>query len=328
MKIGGIEFDNNVFLAPMAGVTDLPFRRMCRRYGCGFVYSEMVSAKGLFYKDKKTDTLMKLDEAEKPAAIQIFGSDPQIISKIIPDVEKADPILIDINMGCPTPKIVNNGDGSALMKNPALVGEIVKSAVKAASVPITVKIRKGWDDKSINAVEIAKIAEDSGAAAITVHPRTREQFYSGYADWEIIKNVVDAVSIPVIGNGDIFCAEDAKKMLDATGCAGVMVARGAQGNPFIFTQINELFKTGTVSYTPTPSERIKCAVTLLMELIEEKGEFRGVKEARKHIAWFIKGLHSSAELKSKVFTKTSGNEVISLLNEYLLAYENKCQTTE
>jgi len=328
MKIGGIEFNNNVFLAPMAGVTDLPFRCMCRKYGCGFVYSEMVSAKGLFYKDKKTDTLMKLDEAEKPAAIQIFGSDPDIISKIIPDVEKAGPCLIDINMGCPTPKIVNNGDGSALMKNPKLVGKIVKAAVKASSIPVTVKIRKGWDDKSINAVEIAKIAEENGAAAITVHPRTREQFYSGYADWEIIKNVVDSVSIPVIGNGDIFCAEDAKKMLDTTKCSGVMIARGAQGNPFIFLQINELMTLGEVRYFPTASEKIECAITLLEELIAEKGEFRGVKEARKHIAWFIKGLHSSTELKNKVFTLTSGNEVISVLKNYLEIYESKCQNIE
>lgn len=317
MKIGNVELMGNVFLAPMAGVTDLPFRCMCKKYGCGFVYSEMVSAKGLFFKDKKTDTLMKLDEAEKPAAIQIFGSDPDIIAKIIPEVEKAGPALIDINMGCPTPKIVNNGDGSALMKNSKLCGEIVKAAVGAATVPITVKIRAGWDSNSINAVEIAKIVESSGAAAITIHGRTREQFYTGKADREIIKKTVEAVSIPVIGNGDIFSPEDAVEMMETTGCAGVMVARGAQGNPFIFRQIDELIKTGSVSFYPTPAQRVECAVELFNRLIEEKGERRGVKEARKHIAWFVKGLKGSAELKNKIFSLTDANGVICALNDYI-----------
>lgn len=317
MKIGNVELKNNIFLAPMAGVTDMPFRRMCKKYGCGFVYSEMVSAKGLFYKDKKTDTLMRLAPEEKPAAIQIFGNDADIIAKVIPDVEKAEPAIIDINMGCPTPKIVNNGDGSALMKNPLLVGKIIKSAVSAASIPVTVKIRAGWDMNSRNAVEIAKIAEENGAAAITVHPRTREQFYSGKADWSIIKETVRAVTVPVIGNGDIFTAEDAVRMLDETGCAGVMVARGAQGNPFIFRQINELIKTGAVSFYPTPAQRVECAAELIAELIKEKGESRGVKEARKHIAWFIKGLKGNAEIKNRIFTLSDGESVINILGEYV-----------
>ena len=317
MKIGNVELKNNIFLAPMAGVTDMPFRRMCKKYGCGFVYSEMVSAKGLFYKDKKTDTLMRLAPEEKPAAIQIFGNDADIIAKVIPDVEKAEPAIIDINMGCPTPKIVNNGDGSALMKNPLLVGKIIKSAVSAASIPVTVKIRAGWDMNSRNAVEIAKIAEENGAAAITVHPRTREQFYSGKADWSIIKETVRAVTVPVIGNGDIFTAEDAVRMLDETGCAGVMVARGAQGNPFIFRQINELIKTGAVSFYPTPAQRVECAAELIAELIKEKGESRGVKEARKHIAWFIKGLKGNAEIKNRFFTLSDGESVINILGEYV-----------
>lgn len=317
MKIGNLEFQNNIFLAPMAGVTDLPFRRMCRQYGCGFVYSEMVSAKGLYYNDKKTDMLMKLDEGEKPAAIQIFGSDPDIIAKIIPRVEKAGPALIDINMGCPTPKIVNNGDGSAIMKNPRLAGEIVHAAVSSASIPITVKIRSGWDENNRNAVEIAQIAEKNGAAAITVHGRSREQFYSGTADWNIIKEVVNAVSVPVIGNGDIFEAKDAVNMMESTKCSGVMVARGAQGNPFIFKQINELLKTGNITYFPTPHDKIKCAAELLKDLVEEKGEMRGVKEARKHIAWFIKGLRDSSIIKNKIFSLTNSNEILCLMQEYL-----------
>lgn len=316
IKIGNLEISNNIFLAPMAGVTDLPFRKMCKEYGCGFVYSEMVSAKGLFYKDKKTGALMKLDDAEKPAAIQIFGSDANIISKVIPDVMRAQPALIDINMGCPTPKIVNNGDGSALLKNPELIGEIIYEAKKVSPVPVTVKIRKGWDEQSVNAVTVAKIAEKNGADAITVHPRTREQFYSGVADWDIIKEVVNNVNIPVIGNGDIFKACDAIKMMEYTGCSAVMIGRGAQGNPFIFKQINELLNGEKTVYTPDNNEKIDCAKKLLSELVLLKGENRGTKEARKHIAWFIKGMKQSSILKDRVFKTADYKDVLSLLDEY------------
>ncbi len=328
MKIGGLELDNNIFLAPMAGVTDLPFRRMCREYGCGLVYSEMVSAKGLFYKDKKTGALMKLDEKEKPAAIQIFGSEPDIIASVIPQVEAVGADIIDINMGCPTPKIVNNGDGSALMKNPRLAGKVIRAAVDASSVPVTVKFRTGWDSENINVCELSRIAEANGASAITVHGRTREQFYSGKADWKIIKQVCKAVKIPVIGNGDIFCAEDAVNMFNQTGCDAVMIGRGAQGNPFLFTQIKELIKTGKVSFYPTYKHKIECAKKLLIELVAEKGENRGVKEARKHIAWFIKGLPESTQVKTTVFKLTKEKDVLDILDEYMIRsikYEEDCQ---
>ena len=310
MKIGDIAIENNVFLAPMAGVTDLPFRKICRRYGCGVTCSEMVSAKGIYYKDKKTAGLMKLSEDEKPAAVQIFGSDPEIMGKTAPEAEETGASFIDINMGCPAPKIVNNGDGSALMKNPRLAGEIVKAVTRAVSIPVTVKIRKGWD--ADNAVEIAKILEANGAAAITVHGRTREQFYSGKADWEVIKNVKEAVNIPVIGNGDIFTPYDALKMLEITGCDGVMVARGAQGNPFIFRQIEELIKTGEVTYFPSAREKLIQAWEHTKLLVEEKGENRGIKEARKHIAWYIKGMKDSSAMKNKVFKAVSLEEIDEL----------------
>lgn len=328
MNIGGLELENNIFLAPMAGVTDLPFRLMCREYGCGLVYSEMVSAKGLYYKDKKTGALMKLDEKEKPAAIQIFGSEPDIIASVIPQVEAVGADIIDINMGCPTPKIVNNGDGSALMKNPKLAGKVIKAAVDASSVPVTVKFRTGWDSGSINVCELAKIAEANGAKAVTVHGRTREQFYSGRADWEIIKEVSRSVKIPVIGNGDIFCAEDALKMFEETDCGAVMIGRGAQGNPFLFTQIQELIKTGKVSFFPTYKDKIECAKKLLVELVAEKGENRGVKEARKHIAWFIKGLAGSAQVKTNIFKLTKEEDVLDTLDKYMkrgMKDEEDCQ---
>lgn len=311
MKIGNVELENNIFLAPMAGVTDLPYRRMCKKYGCGFTYSEMVSAKGLYYKDKKTDDLMRLCEEEKPAAIQIFGSEPEIMSSVVGQVEKKGAAVIDINMGCPTPKIVNNGDGSALMKNPQLAGKIIRAVKDAATVPVTAKIRMGWDNN--NAVEMAKVLEENGADAICVHPRTREQFYLGTADWSVIKEVVSAVNIPVIGNGDIFTAYDAQKMIEETGCSAVMVARGAEGNPFIFRQINELFKTGRVQFEPTETDRINAAIELVEALVLEKGENRGIKEARKHISWFIKGMKHSAEVKRKIFTLTKKDDVIEIL---------------
>lgn len=313
MKIGNAELEKNVFLAPMAGVTDRAFRRICREYGCGLVYTEMISSKGLYYKDKKTSSLMNICEDEQPAAIQIFGSDPSVMGETAKIAEAAGAVLIDINMGCPAPKIVNNGDGSALMKNPSLAGKIIESVVRSVNVPVTVKFRKGWDDSCVNAVEFAKIAESAGASAVCVHGRTRMQFYSGKADWEIIKKVKESVKIPVIGNGDIFSAEDAEKMLELTGCDGVMIARGAEGNPFIFRQIDELLKTGKVSYAPSCEEKIDCAIKHARLLSEYKGESRGIKEARKHMAWYVKGMYGSSEIKTELFRAATFKEMEDIL---------------
>lgn len=300
-----------IHLAPMAGVTDLAFRLICKEYADVGLTTEMVSAKGLFYKDKKTASLMTLDEREKPISIQIFGSEPEIIGKIIPEVEKFSPSAIDINMGCPMPKIVNNGDGSALMKNPELAGRVVRAAKDAATVPVTVKIRKGWDEKT--APEFAKVLENAGADMITIHGRTREQFYQGTADWDVIREVKESVKIPVIGNGDIFSGEDAKRMLEETGCDGVMIGRGAQGNPFIFKQVNEYLNTGKITYFPTNKEKLEAAIHHVNLVCELKGEHRGVLEARKHIAWYIKGIPHSNELKTKVFTISGKEEMLDVL---------------
>ncbi len=317
MKIGNFETENNVFLAPMAGVTDLPFRKICRRYGAGMVYSEMISAKGLYYNDKKTEELMRIDAAERPCAIQIFGSDADIMAAIIPKVMKAKPDIIDINMGCPTPKIVNNGDGSALLKNPEKIGEIVSKVSMVSPVPVTVKIRKGWDENNVNAPAVAKIIERNGGAAVAVHGRTRSDFYSGTADWDIIREVKNSVSIPVIGNGDIKCAEDAKRMIDYTGCDAVMIGRGSEGNPFIFKQVNEYLQNGRVDFFPNPHDRLRQMLEHIEMLTENKGEIRGIPESRKHIAWYIKGLPGASRLKNEVFRINDIQTMRQCLTEYI-----------
>lgn len=315
MKIGNVNIENNIFLAPMAGVTDLAFRRICREWGAGLTYTEMVSAKGLYYKDKKTAELLARDEKETPSAAQIFGSEPDIIAASVEPALSYGADILDINMGCPAPKIVSNGDGSAIMRNPGLAGEIVRAAVGAAGgIPVTVKIRAGWGKDSINAVEVAKIIEDNGAAAIAVHPRTRDMFYSGQADWSLISAVKQAVNIPVIGNGDIFSAYDAVRMFEETGCDAVMVGRGAEGNPFIFRQIQELINDGEVKFSPTPADRLTAALRHAREICAEKGEVRGIKEARKHLAWYIKGIPGAGALRVKLFAVTSLAGAEELIN--------------
>lgn len=317
MKIGGLELENNIFLAPMAGITDMPFRILCREQGCGLVYTEMVSAKGMHYNDEKSFRLTEISEYEKPAAVQIFGSDPGILAEIAGRLDSSDAAAIDINMGCPTPKITRNGEGSALMLRPGLVGEIVGAVKGATKKPVTVKIRKGWDDEHVNAVEIAMLAEKNGASAVAVHGRTRMQFYSGKADWDIIKRVKEAVSIPVIGNGDVFRPQDAAEMLDRTGCDAVMVARGAQGNPWLFGRILHYIKTGELLPEPSYEEKIETVVRHMGMLIELKGEHTGICEMRKHIAWYIKGMKNSAQLRDRIFKTNSQEEIIGLLRENL-----------
>lgn len=317
MNIGKVKIENNVFLAPMAGVTDMVFRLICKSFGCGLLYTEMVSAKGLYYKSENTKSLMEIDPRERPVAIQIFGSEPEIMAYAAARAEENGADIIDINMGCPTPKIVNNGDGSALMKNPKLAGEIIGAVVKQVNTPVTVKIRKGWDENSINAVELGLIAEEEGAAAIAVHGRTREQFYSGKADWNIIKKVKQALSIPVIGNGDVYSPEDAKRMVEETGCDAVLIGRGAQGNPWIFKRTVEYLKNGFITEEPTPREKIEMLIFHLNMQIQHKGEQVGIREMRKHASWYLKGLPGSCDIKNKIFTMTEKHEIENLLNSYL-----------
>ncbi|HOA79745.1 MAG TPA: tRNA dihydrouridine synthase DusB, partial [Defluviitaleaceae bacterium] len=268
MKIADVNIPNPVFLAPMAGVTDLPFRLLCKEMGCGLVYTEMISAKGLFYGNENTKLLLEVDEKEHPVAVQIFGSDAEIMSQMAKKLEETDIDIIDINMGCPAPKIVKNNEGSALMRNPKKIGEIVKAVSSSVKKPVTIKIRKGFDDNNINAVEVAKIAEENGAAAIAVHGRTREQFYSGRADWDIIKQVKEAVSIPVIANGDVFSPEDAKRLFEETNCNAIMVGRAAQGNPWIFKRILHYLKKGEILDEPLAQEKINTALRHAKMLIE------------------------------------------------------------
>jgi tRNA-dihydrouridine synthase B len=297
MKIGNIEIENCLALGPMAGVTALPFRLLCKEMGCNMLYTEMVSAKAILYKNKNTKELLNIDKNEHPVGVQLFGSDPDIMAQIAAQVEEGECDFIDINMGCPVPKIVNNGEGSALLKQPKLVEEILTKMVKAVNKPVTVKIRKGFENGTVYAVEIAKIAESCGVSAIAVHGRTREQYYSGKADWDVIKDVKKAVKIPVIGNGDIFSAEDAKAMKEYTGCDGLMVARGARGNPWIFREIKEYLENGNVIDKPTINDIREMIIRHAKMLVDYKGEYTGIREMRKHIAWYTAGLPHSAELR-------------------------------
>lgn len=317
MKIGNVTLANNLILAPMAGVTDLPFRLLCKEQGAGLLCMEMVSAKGIMYNNKNTESLLSIDEREHPVSLQLFGSDPQIISEMAKRIEERPFDILDINMGCPVPKIVNNGDGSALMKNPILAGQIIEKTARAIGKPVTVKIRKGFTEANVNAVEMAKIAEASGAAAIAVHGRTREQYYSGKADWDIIRQVKEAVKIPVIGNGDINTPEDAIAMGRQTGCDGFMIARGAQGNPWIFAQLNHYFQTGTHLPKPTPSEMTEMVLRHAKMQIEFKGVLMGMREMRKHAAWYTGGYKHAARLRSRINEVETYEQLEELLHSFV-----------
>lgn len=318
MQIGKVVVENNVVLAPMAGVTDRVYRTICRKMGAGLVVTEMVSCKGLYYGSKNTQGLTEISSDERPVALQIFGSDPYIMAKVVENHinPREDIDILDINMGCPTPKIVKNGDGAALLKNPKLVRSILKGVVKISNKPVTIKIRMGWDFENLTGIEIAKIAEEEGISAITIHGRTRNMFYSGQADWEYIKKVKEAVQIPVIGNGDIFEPMDAIKMMEYTGCDGVAIGRGAMGNPWIFKRILAI-QEGKKDMEPSYEEIINMAIKHLNMLCLDKGETIGVKEMRKHIAWYIKGMKNSNEIKNKINYISSKAEVEKVLLDYL-----------
>ncbi len=317
MKIGNIELENPYILAPMAGVTDLPFRLLCKEQGAGLLCMEMISAKALQYKNRNTKALLAIHPLEYPVSLQLFGSDPDIVSEMAKEIEELPFQILDINMGCPVPKVVKNGEGSALMKNPELVYQIVSKTARAIKKPVTVKIRKGFDDAHVNAVEIARIVEEAGGAAVAVHGRTREQYYSGKADWEIIRRVKEAVSIPVIGNGDVTSGETARAMMKQTGCDGVMIGRGAQGNPWIFRELVEYDRTGVSTKRPSREERKAAMLRHARLQMEFKGEYLGIREMRKHVAWYTKGMEGSAKLREAINRVESYEELEELLDRRL-----------
>lgn len=316
LQIGNVNLQNNVVLAPMAGVTDLPFRLLCREQGAGLLCMEMVSAKAIYYNNKNTEELMRIEPEEKPVSLQLFGSDPYIMSEMAKRIEEKPFDILDVNMGCPVPKVVNNGEGSALMKNPALVRDIVTAMAKAIRKPLTVKIRKGFDEEHVNAVEIAKIIEDSGAAAIAVHGRTRQQYYSGEADWDVIRQVKEAVSIPVIGNGDVKSPESAERLLRETGCDGIMIGRAAQGNPWLFGQITHYLDTGELLPKPKLSEVKEMILRHARLQLKYKGEYTGIREMRKHVAWYTAGYPHSARLRALVNEIETMEQLLHLIENW------------
>ncbi len=316
LKIGNVELENNIILAPMAGVTDLPFRIICKKYGNpGLVCNEMVSSKAIFYKDEKTLQMIKSNNEKRPISMQIFGSDPEIMGEAAEFISDYTDI-VDVNMGCPAPKVVKNGDGSKLLLDLELVEKIVKEVVKKSKKPVTVKIRKGWDNKNIVAIEAAKIIEKSGADAIIVHGRTREEYYSGIADWNIIKEVKENVSIPIIGNGDIKSEEDAKKIFEQTNVDGIMIGRASLGNPWIFDNIRYYLENDEKKDEISANEKYNVILEHFNLLLEEKGEYTATREIRKHIAWYTKGLKNSSIIRDEINKVEKKEEFFEILNKY------------